>query len=165
MSPLSPNGYKFAIDKIPGLLYFGQEVNLPSVALGEATQATPLSPIALPGDQVTYENLTVDFMLDNTMANYVAIHNWITGAGFPIDHSQYTNLLETSTQSSLSENAKAFSDATLQILDSFNNPIRTVQFIDIVPQSLEALTFTSTSQDVVYLIGRASFRYTYYKFI
>lgn len=164
-SPLSPNGYKFAIEKIPNLSYFCQEVNLPSITLGEATQATPLTPIALPGDQVTYDMLTLDFLLDNKMANYVAIHDWITGLGFPIDNSQYSSYTGANAQTGLSENSKAFSDATLQVLDSFNNPIRNIQFIDIVPQTLEALTFTSTSQDVVYLVGRVSFRYTYYKFI
>ena len=164
-SPLSGNGYKFVIEKIPNLSYFCQEVNLPSITLGEISMPTPLTAIALPGDQVTYDPLTVDFLLDNTMSNYVAIHEWIIGLGFPLDNADYAARLAANTQTGLSDSAKAYSDATLQILDSFNNPIRTIQFVDIVPQTLEALTFTSTSQDVTYLIGRVSFRYTYYKFI
>lgn len=165
LNPLGANGYKFSIDKIPGMQYFCQEIALPSITLGEATQATPLSMIALPGDQVTYDPLTVDFLIDSKMANYTAIHDWITGLGFPIDHTQYSNFTALNSQPSLTDSAKAYSDGTLQILDGFNSPVRTIQFVDMVPQSLEALTFTSTSQDVVYLVGRATFRYTYYKFI
>ena len=164
-SPLSGNGYKFAIEKIPNLSYFCQEVNIPSITLGETSMATPITIIALPGDQVIYDPLTIDFLLDNTMSNYVAIHDWITGLGFPIDNEQYAARIAANAQTGLSDSAKAYSDATLQVLDSFNNPIRTIQFVDIVPQTLEALTFTSTSQDVTYLVGRVSFRYAYYKFI
>jgi hypothetical protein len=165
LNPLGANGYKFSIDKIPGIQYFCQEIALPAISLGEATQATPFSQIALPGDQVTYDPLNIDFLIDTQMANYTAIHNWIIGLGFPIDHSQYSTFIKANSQTGLTNNAKAYSDGLLQILDGFNSPVRTIQFVDMVPQSLEALTFTSTSQDVVYLVGRATFRYTYYKFI
>lgn len=165
LSPLSPNGYRFSIQKIPELSYFCQEVQLPDLILGDILQTNPLTNIALPGDQVTYSPLEVTFLVDNKMSNYKAIYNWVVGLGFPQDNSQFQDLLNSSTQSDISDAGKVHSDGTLIVLDNMSNPIQTIQFIDMVPISLGSLTFTSTSQDVQYLVGRASFRYTYYKFI
>lgn len=166
INPLHANGYKFAITKLPDVTYFCQEVTLPQIMLGDIMQATPLTMIALPGDQITYDLLTMDFLVDSTMSNYVAIHNWMVGLGFPESNSQFTDYISgVEGFSSTSDSGKEYSDAILQILDGSNNPVRSIQFIDLVPQALEGLTFTSTSQDVQYLVGRASFRYTYYKFI
>lgn len=165
LSPLSPNGYRFSIQKIPELSYFCQEVNLPDLSLGDILQANPLTNIALPGDQVTYSPLEVSFLVDNKMSNYKALYNWVVGLGFPQDHNQFQDLLNSSLQSDISDAGKVHSDGTLIILDNMSNPIQTIQFIDLVPVSLGSLTFTSTSQDVQYLVGRASFRYTYYEFI
>ena len=165
LNPLSPNGFKFSIEKLPSLTYFCQEVTLPQMYLGDIMQANPLTNIALPGDQITYDLLSVDFLIDSTMQNYKAIHNWMVGLGFPQDNVQYETLINTNTQAGLGTGAKAYSDSTLQILDAMGAAVATVQFIDMVPQALEALTFTSTSSDVQYLVGRVSFKYTYYKFI
>lgn len=165
LSPLSPNGYRFSIQKIPELSYFCQEVQLPDLILGDILQANPLTNIALPGDQVAYSPLEVSFLIDNKMSNYKALYNWVVGLGFPQDNDQYQNLLGSSSQPDISDAGKVHSDGTLIILDNMSNPIQTIQFIDMVPVSLGSLTFTSTSQDVQYLVGRASFRYTYYQFI
>lgn len=165
LNPLSPNGFKFAIEKLPSLTYFCQEVTLPQMYLGDIMQANPLTNIALPGDQITYDLLSVDFMIDQNMQNYVAIHNWMTGLGFPQDNAQYADLVAANAQVGLGTGSKAYSDATLQIMDAMGGAVATVQFVDVVPQALEALTFTATSNDVQYLVGRASFKYTYYKFI
>jgi hypothetical protein len=67
-------------------------------------------------------------------------------------------------QTAYSELAKNYSDATLQILDSNNNPVRTVTFQDIFPTSLETLTFASTNDGVNYLIGSATFKFGLYRF-
>lgn len=117
------------------------------------------------GDMLEYSPLTVQFLVDQKMENYRAIHNWLTGLGFPEDHSQYSDMLEKSVVQSKSSLARSFSDATLGILDNTGSTIQTIQFVDLFPESLESLTFTSTSQDVQYLVGSATFRYSYYKFI
>ena len=57
------------------------------------------------------------------------------------------------------------SDGVLQILNSSNNVISSIQFRDIFPVNLESLTFLSTSQDVQYLTGSATFRFSYYEFM
>jgi hypothetical protein len=165
VNPLSPNGYLFTLQRLPTLSYFCQEVSLPAITLPEATQLTPFSKVALAGDQIDFDTLRVQFLIDDKMENYKAIHNWIIGLGFPEDYAQYTAIIDSVTTAAMSEVAKSSSDATLVILGNDNNPIQTIQFVDCIPQSLESITFTSTNQDVTYLIGSVTFSYSYYRFI
>lgn len=164
MNPLSPNGFMFTLQRTPGLKYFCQQVNLPSISLPEVIQLNPFVKVPIAGDQLEYDTLRIEFMVDENMTNYRAIHDWLTGLGFPEKYDQYTDIL-SETIPGASEISKSSSDATLVILGSNNTAIQTVQFIDCIPQSIESLTFTSTSQDVQYLIGSVTFVYTYYKFI
>ena len=164
INPLSPNGYMFTLQRLPELSYFCQEVSLPAITLPEATQLNPFSKIPLSGDQIEFDTLRIQFLIDDKMKNYRAIHDWIVGLGFPENNSQYTQTIEVSNMPGLSEVAKSTSDATLIILGNNNIPIQAIQFADCVPESLESITFVSNNQDVQYLIGSASFRYTYYKF-
>lgn len=165
INPLSPNGYMFTLQRLPELSFFCQEVSLPSITLPEATQLNPFSKIPLSGDQIDFDTLRVQFLIDENMGNYRAIHDWIVGLGFPENNSQYTQVINDAPILGANEVARSSSDATLIILGNNNQPIQVIQFADCVPESLESITFTSTNQDVQYLIGSASFRYTYYKFI
>lgn len=165
LNPLSPNGYLFTLSRLSSLSYFCQEVSLPSVTLPEAIQMSPLSKIPIAGDQIEFDTLRVQFLIDEKMENYKAIHNWIIGLGFPEDYEQYTTTIGNTDIPGLSEVLKSSSDATLIILGNNNKPIQAIQFADCIPQSLESITFTSTNQDVQYLIGSATFTYTYYKFV
>lgn len=100
------------------------------------------------------------------MQNYKAIHNWLIGLGFPENHQQYSDMLDASViPNDMSKVIRSYSDASLTVLGNDRTPIQTIQFIDLYPESLESLTFLSTSQDVQYLVGSATFRYTNYKFI
>ncbi len=165
INPLSPNGYMFTLQRLPELSYFCQEVSLPAITLPEATQFTPFSRVPISGDQLEFDTLRVQFLVDDKMKNYRAIHDWLVGLGFPENNGQYTQTIEGSSMPGLSEVAKSSSDATLIILGNNNMPIQAIQFTDCVPESLESITFVSTSQDVQYLVGSASFRYTNYKFV
>jgi hypothetical protein len=97
------------------------------------------------------------------MLNYNIIYNWIISLGFPESYQQYTTLLAGDTVQ-YDELAKNYSDGVLQILDSNNNPVRSVTFYDCFPTTLETLTFASTNVDVSYLIGSATFKFGHYKF-
>ena len=165
INPLSPNGYMFTLARLPSLSFFCQEVSLPAITLPEATQLTPFTKVPLSGDQIDFDTLRVQFLIDEKMANYRAIHDWIVGLGFPQNNEQYTFEVGNSPVPGLSEVAKSSSDASLVILGNNNTPIQVIQFADCVPESLESITFASTNQDVQYLIGSCSFRYSYYKFI
>jgi hypothetical protein len=165
INPLSPNGFMFSIQRLPTLNFFCQQVNLPGAILGEPEFANPFSKQPIPGETLTYDQLQVQFLVDEQMLNYKSIYNWILALGFPTGYEEYAKFLSEDERLVTSELAKNYSDATLSILGSNNTIVETVLFVDLFPISIDTLTFQSTNQDVNYLIGNATFRYGYYKFV
>lgn len=165
LNPLSPNGFRFNITKLPDVEFFCQEVNLPEMSLGATQQYTPLSDPWIPGDKLDFGELTLQFLVDAEMKNYKAIHHWLVGLGFPKTWQQYTNFIKEDEKNQVSELMQNYSDGVLQILNNTNNPAQSIQFRDIFPTGLQSITFLSTSQDVQYIVGNATFRYSYYEFI
>lgn len=164
INPLSPNGFLFNIQKLPELSFFCQQVNLPGITLGSPEFGNPFQTQPIPGETLTYDQLTVQFLVDESMTNYQAIYNWIVALGFPNDYEQYTTFVNDDDRGAISELARNYSDATLQILGGNNQTVKTVQFIDLFPIALDSLLFQGTNTDVNYLVGSATFRYGYYKF-
>lgn len=164
INPLSPNGYLFSIQKLPQLTYFCQQVSLPSVNLPGSEFSTSMVNIPSIGEKLEYTDLTVEFMVDSKMENFKAIYRWLKGLGFPESNYDYTNFISTDSLPS-DEYSKMLSDATLTILDNNNNQTAVVEFVDCFPVSLESLQFVSNSDDVQYLIGNCTFKYTLYRFL
>ena len=164
INPLSPNGYLLTIQKLPEISFFAQTVALPQLSLSPAEVNSPFVQIPTPGDIADFSPLSVQFLVDDQMSNYKALYSWITGLAFPDSNQQYTDFVNTDALS-VSDYKKMVSDATLIILGNHNNPIQTVQFYDCWPESIGSLSFTSNVQDVQYLVGDVSFRYSHYKFL
>jgi hypothetical protein len=164
LNPLSPNGFQFSIQKLPELTYFAQQVSLPSINLPNVSVNTPFSTMQMAGDLLTFEPLSIDFLVDESMANYLAISDWMLSMGFPENYEQYISYLNKD-DTSFSKLSNNHSDATLQILGSNNLPIQTITFVDLVPTFLGNMSFVSTSTDVNYITCTATFEYSYYKFV
>jgi len=174
--------FKFNITKLPKVEFFCTSVNIPGVTLGETSQDTPLKTIPIPGDELTYGSLNVDFMIDENLENYREIHGWLTGLGFPKSHTQFETFINAGSDRFPTSNATAnsreagkvddigfdvgaqYSDATLSILSSKNNPILEVRFRDLYPTSLSGLSYDQQAGDTSYLTGTVSFSYLIYEF-
>ena len=56
-------------------------------------------------------------------------------------------------------------DASLLIMSSHNNMVKTVKFQEIFPTALSTVEFNAQSTDVEYLQADVSFRYTLFEFV
>jgi len=167
INPLSPTGFKLSIMKLPDLTFFCQEANLPELTLPSIEQATPFSMAGIPGDMLHFGDLVVQFLVDEKLANYKGIFNWMVGLGFPENYQQYQNLIASDPRalnSKFGQMTQNYSDGTLEILGSQNTTSQTLLFRDLFPTSVSTLTFQANVTDINYLIGTATFRYTYYDF-
>lgn len=165
INPLQNNGFMFSILKLPELNYFCQEVTLPNIDSPAAEMDTPLVMNPMPGDKMTFGELSIQFLIDEDLTNYKALHNWMVSIGFPKSHEQYRNFINERTNSlTPSELNASYSDCVLAILNSSNRPASTIRYIDAFPTSLAQLTLQSTTSDTQYLAAQATFRYTYYQF-
>ena len=164
ISTLNPNGFLFSIQKYPELTYFIQEAPLPAISLGTAMQSSSVHDIKTPGDTMDFADISLNFLVDEKMENYIAIHNWIIGLGFPYGHSSFTELMSNPRNvNSYSVASKSVSDCSLTILSSDNTPTRTFTFVDAFPTGLSAITFQSTNTDVNYVVATLDLAYSYYK--
>ena len=92
----SPTQFKFNIIKLPKVEYFCTAVNIPGISLGgNVTQQTRFKDIPLPGDKLSYEDLTMTFIVDENLENFQEIHGWLVGLGFPRDNSEFRDLISS----------------------------------------------------------------------
>jgi len=158
---LSPVGFKFTLAKEPKVAFFCNSAKIPEISLGTHIQPSYLKDIDIPGEKIIYSDLSIKFLVDENMENYMAIHNWVTGLGFPETAKQYQDLI--TNEDLIKDPKEAFSDGSLYILNSNYNTIATVKFIDLFPISLSSLEFNATANDIQYFTADVSFKYTYYK--
>ena len=163
INPLGSNGFMFSIVKYPEISFFCQEVTIPGLNLPAIPMSTRLSDFYLSGSKLEFEELSIQFLIDENMNNFVSIYNWLVGLGAPESKSQYVEFINNSHGFDYTRNSKESSDGILQILNSANKPIRRIHFHNIIPISLQSLTVQSTTTDTTYLLGQATFRYDIYK--
>ena len=154
---LSGVGFQFKINKLPGVSFFCQSANVPSLNLAVATQATRWNTLPEPGDEVSYDDLTVRFLVDENMKNYMSIHNWIRYLGHPESSKDWAIYSDGD-----SYEERTYSDGFLIVLDSNFNPKFRIKFQDLFPVSLGGLNFDSTYTDTEYFAVDATFKYSIY---
>ena len=163
---MSPVGFKLILTKTPKVDFLCQSANIPQISMGTAIQPSYLKDIPVHGDKVLYDDLSVRFLVDEKMENYLAIYKWITGLGYPENLGQYNQLKKDDirTDASATDDADPryfeFSDATLQVLNSNYRPSVLVNFKDAFPTSLSTLDFDVTTRDYNYFTAEVSFKYT-----
>ena len=176
----SPTQFRFMINQLPKVEFFTTSANLPGISLGELVIPTPYTDIPIVGDKITYENLSISFIVDEFLENYISIHNWLIGIGFPSDRQQFTTFRSTTSNTSIAggggntdigkvgkttADRPLYSDATLTILSNKNNPIVEVRYSDMFPVSLSGLDYNSQEADVDYLTATIDFRYKLYEIV
>ena len=177
----SPTQFSFGIHQLPKVQFFSTAATIPAISLSDVVIPTPFKSIPMMGDQLTFDNLTVSFIVDEFLENYLSIHEWMTAIGFPKNRKQFsdfkTNISNTpssvrsaaSTSTDIgdvkaaSPNNALFSDATLTILSNKNNPIVNVFFRDLYPVAMTALDYNQQATDVEYITASIDFAYQIYE--
>ena len=160
---LSPVGFKFSLAKNNKVSFFANSCRIPDISLGTAVQATYLKDIDVPGDKLQYGDFSLRFLVDENMENYMKIHNWMKGLGYPESTKTYKDLT-TNTQG-IRDGEEAFSDGSLHILNSNYRTTAIIKFKDLFPTSLTSLDFDATDTDINYFTAEATFKYTIYNIL
>ena len=170
----SPTQFRFGIHQLPKVEFFSTAATIPAIALSDVIVPTAFKSIPMMGDQLTYDNLAISFIVDEYLENYLSIHEWMTAIGFPKNRTQFSQFKSNTSntpstasspsndigdvQKPTSSNA-LFSDATLTILSNKNNPIVNVFFRDLYPVAMTGLSYNQAATDVEYLTAEITFAY------
>ena len=161
---LSPTQFKFNIHQLPKVEFYCTAANVPAISLGEAVFPTPYKEIPVMGDTLTYDNLSITFVVDEHLENYIELHNWLIGIGFPKNRNQFSNF-----RSSTSSTPTATQGLSNDIGDVKPSTSARGMFgdaiLDLYPVSLGAIDFTQAVSDVEYISVTADFSYKIYEIV
>ena len=160
---LSPVGFKFTLAKYPKIPFFSNSTRIPEINMGTAIQPTYLKDLDVPGDKLSYGDFSLRFLVDENLENYMVVHNWLTGLGYPETTQQFKDL--TTNDDGVRDLKEQFSDGSLHILNSNFRTQAIVKFRDLFPISLTSLEFEASDTDVNYFTAEVSFKYTVYNIL
>ena len=170
--------WRLAFNRLPKMTWFCTAANIPGITLGESQYPTPMLDTFVTGDKLTFDTLNITFIVDEELQNYRELWDWMVGIGAPVSHDQWANILtkgdgavsqfgteDTDPSTKLSyEESNLYSDATLIVYSSKNQPKVEVKFKNMFPTSLSGLDYSQELTDVEYFKATASFRYLYFEF-
>ena len=140
LNQLNVVSFDVTFSRQPAVQYFCQRISLPTVVLGETNEPSPFLNLPLEGDTLTYEALSLSFIVDEDLQNYISIYEWLTALGFPREYGQFAALKEPATGSTETK----YSDLTIVLHTNKSNPNYRIRFTDCFPTSLSSIQFDST---------------------
>ena len=169
-NPLSPNGFMFSINKMRSVDFFCQSAAIPAMTMEGVVQGTRFNKIYQPGDEITYEPLSLRFLVDENLKNYYQVHNWMRGIATPKSSREFyfsRGSIESENpppvdDDFLGTDNQWVSDCSLFILSSNYQPVAEFVFRDAFPISLGTLTFDTAVDDIQFFTAEVYLRYTYF---
>lgn len=164
---LSPIGFKLEIDRLPHVTFLAQKCDLPDINMYTVDVPTPILDYPIPGNKLEYSPLKISFIVDENMANYIEIIEWMYGLNNPEsldNHKLYqTKNLFKQFHQNRSTFLDLFSDAYLHILDSNNRENTLIKFIDIFPVEISDIKLGTNMNDILYITCDVMFDYSYFE--
>jgi len=163
---LYPTGFKLEIARAPTVGYFGQQANIPAMTLGVVEQPSYAKMIPRAGDIIEFDDLTLNFLVDEDLGNYMEIQNWMRGMGFPEDLQEIYDWQNSSSTPYVPNvsGIDLYSSGVLSIFDSNNQTKIKVVFEHMFPYYLTTVQFDATVTELQPLTAQVSFKYTIYNF-
>ena len=155
LNQLNVVSFDVSFSRLPAVQYFCQRISLPTVVLGETNEPSPFMNNPLEGDTLTFEAMTLSFIVDEDLQNYISIYEWMTALGFPREYGQFAVLKEPSTGSTTTK----YSDLTIVLHTNKSNPNYRIRFTDCFPTSISSIQFDATPTGMDPIIVDATFNF------
>jgi len=162
ITPQNPNilpSNKFALQvlALPDVQYWCQTVNIPGISIGEAPRNTPFIDLFSPGDKAILNPFSITFIVDEDFRGWESIFTWMTSLTFPKNFQQYGELSQRF--GAWKKPMPQFSDLLLTVLNTKQNPVFRVKFLNCFPVSLSDIVLSTTFDQEDVLTSDVTFRY------
>jgi len=157
---LSNISFRLTMLDAPNLTWFCQATNVPGVSIEGIDVFTPYVTIPYAGNKVSFEELSVRFIVDEHMKNWTEIYDRIIALGLAEGSEKYRLL---KAKSDTTQRGGTVSTLVLTVLTSAMNPQMEFHFYEAFPTTISALEFDSAATDLEYFTATAGFRYTNYE--
>ena len=155
LNQLNVVSFDVSFSRLPAVQYFCQRISLPTIVLGETNEPSPFLNLPLEGDTLTFEAMSLSFIVDEDLQNYISIYDWLTALGFPREYGQFAALKEQSTGSTTTK----YSDLTIVLHTNKSNPNYRIKFTDCFPTSLSSIQFDATPTGMDPIVVDATFNF------
>jgi hypothetical protein len=149
LNPGTPSNFKFEIRKLPNVTYFLQDADLPTITLGSVPLPNPHLNFNVPGDDLNFAPLALDFIVDEDFNNYKELYNWMLSIQNP---NKYASKLD-----------EWYSDGVLTILTNNKNYNMSVTFFDLYPITIGDVGFNVSSEGEP-ITCNVDFDYSHFEF-
>ena len=156
LNQLNVVSFDVSFSRLSSVQYFCQRISLPTIVLGETNEPSPFLNLPLEGDTLTFEALSLSFIVDEDLQNYISVYNWLTALGFPRDYKQFAILEEPAAAS---KTLSKYSDLTIVLHTNKSNPNYRVKFTDCFPTSLSSIQFDATPTGMDPIVVDATFNF------
>ena len=157
---LSNISFRLTMEDSPNITWFCQAASVPGVSIEGIDVFTPHATVPFAGNKVSFEELSIRFIVDEHLKNWTEIYDRIIAMGLAEGYEKYRLLKGSDT---LKPRGGGYSNIVLTILTSGMNPQMEFHFYDAFPISISALDFDSANADLEYFTATASFRYQNYE--
>ena len=154
---LSNNKFEFVLQRLPNFTFSVQSVNLPTMSLGSISVNSPYATVEIPGNTLSFGQLSLTFLVDEDMQSWYEIYWWMYQLGNPISLNKRGNLRDRDDVIN-----SVTSDASLIIKTNANNPNWKVNFFGVYPTEIGEVTFSSVESQE-FLTSTVTFNFTYYE--
>lgn len=155
---LRPNSFRMVIKNSPATSFTIQEANIPALMSDFANQTTPFIDTPHPFDKLYHGNLEVEFIVSESMQNYMEIRDWMVTIGFPNGYNDYKEITESLRGRKNSQDFLV-SDISLIVLDSDNHELMVVDYLDAFPIQLGSIALNAKMANYNYVSVQATFAY------
>ena len=157
---LSNISFRLTMEDAPHMTWFCQAVNIPGVTIEAIEVPTPMVNIPYHGSRVAFEELSVRFIVDEHLKNWMEIYDRVVTLGLVEGGEEYRKLHAKSTTTA---RGGTVSTIVLTLLTSAMNPQMEFHFFDAFPINVSSIEFDSSAADVEYFVATATFRYVNYE--
>lgn len=151
------NNFKVAFAEIPTLQFHVKAADIPGLSLPSAKVTTPYADVNVPGNKLEYDDLGFEFLINEDLSNWTAIHNWMRGLASVESIGDSTDLLD----SLLGENEKS-TDISVIALNNSGKEVLEYTFINATPNFLSQVNFRNDAIESENLTANCTFTYDYY---
>jgi hypothetical protein len=160
VNPLLNNKFLFRVVKLPETNYKCTGVVIPEKTLPVAEQKTPFNNLKIPGAKITFQPLTIEFVVDEFCNNWREISDWMTFLGEPVDPNY--KILQIQQLDFKKAGAGAWSDGVVTMLDSQGNQSIDFRFHDMFPIRLSGWTLSIDVTNVKPVTCTVDFEYSWF---
>lgn len=148
---LSTIGFRMVVSRLPATSFYIQRATIPGVSVGGIDVPTPFRQNRVHGDHLMHDEFSVTVRVDEEMKVYKEMYDWISKIAISSSFDQYKTLKES--------DQKIYSDITLVVMNSRQNPAIEITMIDAFPLSISSINLDTTSTDEEFATLDITFRY------